>query len=243
MKGRLLSALAGMTTMMWTASSWAKDALPNPAADWDHLWHEIFIDLMVIGGIFAVAAFIMLIKYRAKSPDQEGSGPTLTKAQALGWALIPATIFMADDFFLAAKGWTLWNTYRTVPENAYEIKVMGTKWNWSFTYPNGVETDYYPTEAKGERGHGLVIPVGQPIVLRMTSDDVIHSFGMAGYRVKEDLMPGRTTYIWFNPSEPKESWVTCTEFCGNAHSNMYAPVKAIPRKDFDAWMKKMEEDA
>ncbi|MBF0589105.1 MAG: hypothetical protein HQL53_08260 [Magnetococcales bacterium] len=242
MKGRLLSAFAGMAAMMSSATGWAQDKLPDPAADWDHLWFEILVDLFVIGGIFAVAAAIMLIKYKAKSPDAVGNGPRLTKVQALAWAFIPATIFMADDFFLAAKGWTLWNTYRTVPENAMEIKVTGSMWNWEFEYPDGTTSTYYPDEAtEADKGDGLVVPVGRAVVLRMTSTDVIHSFGMANYRVKEDLMPGRITYIWFNPKEVKNSFVTCTEFCGTNHSRMYAPVKAIAPAKFKEWLKKQAD--
>jgi cytochrome c oxidase subunit 2 len=77
----------------------------------------------------------------------------------------------------------------------------------------------------------------------MTSADVVHSFGMAKYRVKEDVMPGRITWLWFYPQQPEESSVTCTEFCGTRHAYMYAPVKAVSEQDYEAWMKKMEEEA
>ncbi|MBF0620483.1 MAG: hypothetical protein HQL54_01010 [Magnetococcales bacterium] len=240
MKGRL-SALTGIAiALMATGAVASEGGLPNPAADWDVLWNKVLWDLVVIGAIFGIAALIMLFKYRATSPDQVGRGPKLSRAQALAWALIPATIFMADDFFMAAKGWTLWNTYRTVPENAMEVKVTGSMWNWEFEYENGIISTY---DVDSKEGSGLVVPVGTPVVLRMESIDVIHSFGMATYRVKEDVMPGRITYIWFNPVEAKESWVTCVEFCGTRHSYMYAPVKAVPPAQYEAWVKKMESEA
>lgn len=237
MKGRL-SALAGLATVMLATGAWAE--IPNPAADWDDLWNKIFWDLIVIGGVFGTAALIMLVKYKAKDPNAVGRGPTLSKMQALAWAFIPATIFMADDFFLAAKGWGLWNTYRNVPENAMEVQVTGSMWNWEFEYENGAISSY---DVEAKEGDGLVVPVGQPVVLRMQSTDVIHSFSMANYRVKEDVMPGRITYVWINPVEEKESWVTCAEFCGTRHSYMYAPVKAIPQSQFDEWVKKTAEDS
>ncbi|TCS62645.1 cytochrome c oxidase subunit II [Varunaivibrio sulfuroxidans] len=209
-----------------TGADGSADGFPDPAAGWDHLWKEVLTDITVIGVVFMIAALYMLIKFRAKSPDQVGGGRKLTAAQAVAWALIPASLFMADDFFLAANGWTQWNVQRRVPANAMEIKVTGQQWYWSFEYPDGTETDQ------------LVVPIGQPIVLRMSSDDVIHSFGMPAYRVTEDVMPGRITYIWFNPDKPMDTVVTCREFCGMNHSVMYTKVRAVPQKDYEAWLKK-----
>ncbi|MBF0110547.1 MAG: cytochrome c oxidase subunit II [Magnetococcales bacterium] len=233
MKGRMVAL--SMPGVLLPGAAWAADAakIVDPVESWNHLWHEVLVDLVIMGTIFAALAVYWLIKYRATSPDQVGRGPTLSRAQAWSWAMVPAFIFMADDFFLAAKGWTVWNTYRKVPENALEIKVTGNMWYWQFEYPNGVTTTYaYDTK----EGDGLMVPVGTPVVLRMTSNDVIHSFGMPEYRVKEDMMPGRITYIWFYPKEEKKTWVTCVEFCGTLHSQMYSPVVAVPPAKFDAWL-------
>ncbi len=223
---KLMTTLQGLAASLLPATpAFAQyEGAGDPAAAWDHLWMEILIDISIIGAIFLIAAFYLVIKYRAKSPDDVGRAPKLTKAQAIGWALIPAAIFMADDFFLAAKGWSLWNLQRRVPENAMEVRVTGYQWYFEFDYGNGVVTEE------------LVVPVGQPVVLRMSSEDVIHSFGMPEYRVTEDMMPGRVTYLWFNPKEPVETLVTCREFCGTAHSEMYTSVSAIPRDEFDAWL-------
>lgn len=83
-----------------------------------------------------------------------------------------------------------------------------------------------------------MVPVGRPVVLRMTSLDVVHSFGLVKYRVKEDVMPGRITYIWFYPKEAAKTFVTCVEYCGTNHANMYAPVQAVPPEEFEQWLKK-----
>ncbi|MBF0142405.1 MAG: hypothetical protein HQL57_05185 [Magnetococcales bacterium] len=242
MKARILAVVGGLLPGMPVLAEAAEaGAIQDPAAGWDHLWNEVLIDLTVMGGVFAALAVWWLIKYKATSPTQIGRGPKLSRAQTWSWALVPAFVFMADDFFLAAKGWTLWNIYRTVPENAMEVKVTGMMWNWQFEYENGVTTQFYPLEEGEAKGDGLVVPVGRPVVLRMTSLDVVHSFGLTDYRVKEDLMPGRITYIWFYPKEVKESVVTCTEYCGMKHSYMYAPVKAVSATDFDSWMNKKKQ--
>lgn len=206
------------------ASETAPGGSPNLVEGWDHLWFELMMDLLVIGAIFVTAAVYMLIKYKAKSPDDVGHGPKLSTAQMWGWALIPAFIFMADDFFLAAKGWALWNDYRRVPENAVEIKVIGSQWNWEFDYGDDVTSDI------------LKVPAGRPVVLRMTSEDVIHSFFMPAHRVKEDLMPGRITYLWFYPKEVGKTFVTCAEFCGTNHSDMVADIITVPEAEFHAWL-------
>jgi cytochrome c oxidase subunit 2 len=196
----------------------------TPHAQWDHLWGHVLLDLVVIGVIFGVAALWMMFRYRAKSPDEVGRGPKLTKAQAIGWALMPAAVFMADDFFLAAKGWSLFTVYRSIPADAMEVKVTGYQWYWEFDYGNGVVTQE------------LKIPVGKPVVLRMTSPDVIHALQLAEYRVKEDMMPGRVSYMWFVADKPAKSIATCTMYCGAAHARMFSEVAAVPAAEFHAWM-------
>jgi len=230
-KMRILTALYAMGAVLLLASPALAAAgdIPDNRAGWDHLWFELLVDISIIGVVFFVAAVYMLIKYKATSPDQVGSGPKLTTANAIGWALIPAAIFMADDFYLSAKGWTLWEHQRNVPEGAMEIKVTGNQWFWEFEYDDGTETEE------------LKVPVGTPVVLRMTSNDVIHSFGLPYYRVTEDVMPGRITYIWFNPVEAVQTVVTCREFCGTNHAEMYTAVEALPQEEFDAWLKEAAE--
>ena len=228
---RLLTATLTMAaTVLLTTQAFAAGDLANPPEAWEALWATVMFDLYIIGGIMTVLAIYMLIKFKAKSPEQVGTAKKLSTAQAISFALIPAAIFMADDFFLAAKGWTVWNDYRRVPENAMEIKVTGYQWYWEFEYEDGTVTEE------------LVMPVGQPVVLRMTSEDVVHDFGIPHYRVKEDVMPGRITYIWINPVEANETIVQCAEFCGADHTNMWTAVRAIPQDEFDAWLSANAED-
>jgi len=227
---KLLSAMTGLTGgMMLSVQAFAQE-VRNPAEEWEHLWDEVILDITIIGVIMSIAAIWMLIKYRATSPDQVGTAKKLTPAQSITFALIPASIFMADDFYLAANGWTVWNAYRRVPENAMEIKVTAYQWYFEFEYPDG-------TVADGSDFNAIKIPAGQPTVFRMTSEDVIHSFGLPYYRVKEDVMPGRITYIWVNPvKEQTEAVLQCAEFCGESHSVMANPIHAVPQAEFDAWL-------
>lgn len=200
-------------------------AIPDIPGGWQHLFNEMLVDITVIGVIFAGITIYFLIRYRRRYAGQEGNPPKLSAAAAIGWALIPAFIFMADDLYLAAEGWTLYNDYRTVPENAYEIKLEGAMWSWNFKYPEGVETV-----------NELRVPADTPILVRMTSRDVVHSFFLPDFKVKEDLMPGRVTYLWFYPKEPGEHLITCAEYCGVIHSSMRGTVIAMPKDEFNKWI-------
>ena len=204
-----------------------KDAIPDNAAGWEHLYNEMLIDITAIGVFFAIVTLYFMIKYRRKNDSQVGTAKKLSKAQAIGWAVIPAFLFFADDLYLAAKSWELWDDIRTPPANSYEIKLEAAMYSWTFNYPNGVET--YTD---------LVVPVGTPILLRMTATDVIHAYYLPDFKIKEDIMPGRYTYQWFYPQKVGEYVATCAEFCGVGHSDMYGKLIVKTQEDFDKWMAK-----
>ena len=196
----------------------------DPALGWERLWHEVIIDIGVIGVLFALLAAWFIWKYRRRPDRQQGESPHLSAAAVVAWLAIPTFVFMADDFFLAANGWQLWNIYRDVPADRLEIKLESGMYSWDYTYPNGVQ-------AQNE----LRVPAGKPVVLRMTSRDTLHSHFIPDFHVKEDSMPGRVTYLWFNPKTPGEHLVTCAEFCGVMHSYMTGKIIALPPAEFDAW--------
>lgn len=161
---KALLGLAAVAAMVVPAVAATGPASPTHA--WNHLWKEVLIDLFIIGGAFAVATVVLLVKYRAKSASAVGEGPVFSNAQMWAWILVPAALFLADDFMLSAKGWTLWNIQREVPSGAMEVKVSSSQWFFEFEYEGGMTSDE------------LVVPVGKPVVLRMTSTDVVHSFGL-----------------------------------------------------------------
>lgn len=209
---------------VWPALASAAQAVNDPALGWDRLWREYLIDVGVIFAVFAALGLSFMLRYRRRHPDEEGSAPRLTRMAAVGWALIPGFVFMADDFFLAARAWQLWNWYREVPADRLEVKLEAAAWRWDFTYPNGVQVT-----------NELRVPAGRPVLLRMTSSDYVHSFYLPDFRVKEDSMPGRVTYLWFNPRKPGEHVATCAEYCGMMHSKMVGKVIVMQPDEFTAW--------
>ncbi len=204
----------------------------TPHAHWDAMWSEVMWDIIIIGVVYFAVALYFLFRYKRTGHGQIGESPKLSSQAVIGWVVIPCMLFLGDDLFLFAKGYDLHNHMREVPANAWTVKVTGSMWNWNYDYGNGVDVD-------GE----LRVPVGKPVVLRMTSDDVVHSHYMNRYRVTEDVMPGRVTWQWFMPDKLGESVITCREYCGANHSKMYGKVIVMTQADYDAWMKQALADA
>jgi cytochrome c oxidase subunit 2 len=115
--------------------------------------------------------------------------------------------------------------YTTPPQNAMDVYVMGKKWMWKFAYPDG-------PNAIGT----IHVPANRPVRLLMTSRDVIHSFYVPDFRIKQDVLPGRYTETWFEATKPGRYQILCAEYCGTWHSQMWGEVVVMPAPEFDAWM-------
>lgn len=221
----LLVALASGPAAAYEPATSKGTRIQDPAQGWDLLWTNVVVSITVIGLIFAVVMAWFLWRYRARGPGEVGSLPKLSPAAVIGWAVIPTFLFMAEDFYLAAKGWALWNQYRDVPADRMEVQLEAGMYSWDYTYTNGVRTQ-----------NELVVPAGKPVLLRMTSRDTLHSHFIPDFRVKEDSMPGRVTYLWFYPKQPGEHIVSCAEYCGVMHSYMAGKVIVKEPAEFDRWL-------
>jgi len=141
------------------------------------------------------------------------------------WTVIP-TILVLAMFYYGYEGFKL---MRTVPEGAMNVKVTGRMWEWKFEYANGKITDK------------LYVPVDKPVKLTMKSLDVVHSFYIPSERVKEDLVPGRETYLWFKPQTVGPADIFCAEFCGQRHAYMLSQVIVMKQEEFDKWYGETEK--
>ncbi len=136
------------------------------------------------------------------------------------WTVIPALLVMVMFWY----GWEGYLSLRRIPEGALEIKGTARMWSWFFTYDNGKSADK------------LYVPVGQPVKIRLESEDVLHSFYVPAFRVKRDTVPGMTTWVWFVAEQPGSYDLFCAEYCGVAHSAMVTTVEALPATEFQAWL-------
>lgn len=141
------------------------------------------------------------------------------------WTVIP-TILVIIMFFY---GWAGYSPMRKAPEEAMKITATARMWSWSFEYPNGIKTDT------------LYVPLDKPVALALNSVDVIHSFYIPAFRVKEDMVPGRGNKTWFIAQKEGAYELFCTEYCGLSHSYMFTEVKVLPQKEFDAWYAMMAD--
>jgi cytochrome c oxidase subunit 2 len=163
-----------------------------------------------------------IIKYNKKRHKKAENIHGNTALEII-WTVIP-TIIVLFMFYFGWKGFTF---IRNAPENSYTVSVTARMWSWLFEYENGIETDT------------LYVPVNTPVKLLLKSQDVIHSFYIPAFRIKEDAVPGYENHLWFEANEAGDYDVLCAEYCGLRHAYMLTKVKALPQEEFDAWQTEM----
>ncbi|HFC11490.1 MAG TPA: cytochrome c oxidase subunit II, partial [Anaerolineae bacterium] len=164
-----------------------------------------------------------------RKPGDEGDGEYIHGHQGLeiAWTILPLILV----FIFAFWGSKMLSDLLRPQDNEMVVEVTGRRWSWSFTYP----------ELEGFTTTELVLPIDQPIVLKMTSEDVIHSFWVPEFRVKQDLLPNRFTTLRIEPSLLGDYKVRCAEICGGNHYNMLADVRVVNSAEFDEWVTNNQE--
>lgn len=142
------------------------------------------------------------------------------------WTVIPTLLVLSMFYY----GWTGFQTLKKVPEGALTVKVMARQWSWLFEYENGMKTDE------------LVVPVGRPIHLLLASQDVIHSFYIPAFKVKQDTVPGMVNSLWFQAKEVGTFDILCAEYCGLQHATMLTRLKVFSEEEFNRWYQEKEID-
>jgi cytochrome c oxidase subunit 2 len=184
----------------------------------------IYIFLLVVCGMVALLVFTCLLyfaaRYRSRAGVQaeqiDGSTPL-----ELTWSIIPLCVFMV--FF--AWGALVFFKQRTPPRDATEVYVVAKQWMWKLEH------------AEGQREiNELHVPVGRDVKLIMTSQDVIHSFYVPVFRMKQDVLPGRYTVAWFRATKPGTYHLFCAEYCGTQHSGMIGSIVVMEPAQYEAWM-------
>jgi cytochrome c oxidase subunit 2 len=195
------------------------------ATDIDWMWNLELIAMSFLFALIVVPLVYSLVVFRRRKGDttdaehMEGN----TKLE-IAWTIIPLFGVVAFAYLGAVN---LAETRRVDPD-AMIVKVKGIQWSWSFEYPavNGVSVI----------SDELHLPKGKQVLLRMTSSDVIHSFWVPEFRVKQDLVPGRITELRITPIRDGNYKVRCAELCGTSHAYMEKPVVVSSQADFDTWM-------
>ncbi|MCJ7766245.1 MAG: cytochrome c oxidase subunit II [Thiovulaceae bacterium] len=199
------------------------------AADVDQ---ALFINL-----IFSVILFLSVIgpmvffawKYRAsKVKNEDIKNIVHHTGLEITWTVIPSIMM----FVLFYYGYSSMRALRTMPDasTSIPISVLGQKWSWNFTYPANADGYVHKTAE-------MYVPIDKNIILNMSApiNDVLHSFFIPAFRMKEDVVPGRITKQWFNSTEIGNYDIECAEYCGTRHSYMLSKVHVIEKADYEAW--------
>jgi len=191
--------------------------------------NEAFIFLMAICILlFAAIVFFTIyfaVRYRRSRHPDAVDNPGNWRLE-LAW-IAAATVLVMVIFFYGLTGW---NFLRNPPANALQVAVEARQWSWLFTYDNG------------RKSTALVVPQGKDVTLTMTSPDVIHGFFIPAYRIKQDVVPGMKTHVWFTATNLGTVDILCTQYCGQEHSKMLSQVFVVPPADYDKWVKGEDVD-
>jgi cytochrome c oxidase subunit 2 len=189
-----------------------------------HLWMISFLfSLIMVTLIYSLIAF-----HRRKGETGDGAHLTGNSALELTWTAIPLVAVLV----LAYAGARTLGAIRVIDPTAQQIKVTAGQWYWQFSYPQ-----YGVTSTE------LYMPVNLQADLQMTSVDVIHSFWVPEFRVKQDLVPGQTIDLRVTPTLIGQYKVRCSELCGLRHAYMEATVNVVSQADFENWIAKQQSAA
>ncbi len=194
------------------------------AAPIDRLFHAEFLVISFLFSLITSFMLYSLIIFRRRSGQSEqGANIKGSNRLEIAWTIIPLLTVMGFAYFGAQN---LAETRRVDPQ-AMVVNVTAGQWFWSFEYP-----DYGITSTE------LHVPVNKQLLLRMTSQDVIHSFWVPQWRVKQDVLPGENLIkeLRVTPTETGDFTVLCSEMCGGAHAYMTAPVVVLEQAAFTNWV-------
>lgn len=175
---------------------------------------------LLLGITVAMVLFVTKFHRSRRKTVEQIKGNTLLE---ITWIVIP-TLIVIWMFFVGYEGFAL---MRNAPANSMVVRVTGQRWSWSFEYPD-----------RGLTSDKLFVPVDQPVKLLLTAPkgDVIHSFYIPDFRVKEDVLPEQETSMWFQAEREGIYHIFCAEYCGKGHSEMRSELIVLSKEEYREWV-------
>jgi cytochrome c oxidase subunit II len=213
--------------------AWLIPWLPEQGADEaggiDNAYWLVTIICVFIFALVAGVSVYAVWKFRV-APDDEDDGSPIHGHTGLevAWTIVPTILVTAISVYSGV----ILTQLEDIPEQHRTVEVTAQQFAWTFTYPDEQLTT-------GE----LVLPVGEPVEFRLQARDVIHSFWVPEWRMKQDAVPGITTRLVITPSKVGTYSVICTELCGLGHATMRARAVVMTRQDFQAWLRERRREA
>ena len=187
----------------------------------DNLYFFLVALTIFFSTLIALLVIVFAVKYRRTHPAQVGAPITGSVPLELMWSVIPFGIAMV--IFTWSAG-VYFDLYRP-PDETLQIYAVGKRWMWKFQHIDGQREI-----------NELHVPLGRPVKVTLTSEDVIHDLYFPAFRVKADAIPGRYTTIWFNATKAGEYHLFCAEYCGTKHSGMIGRVVVMEPPAYQAWL-------
>jgi cytochrome c oxidase subunit 2 len=175
-----------------------------------------FFSILIAGLIVYFA-----VKFRRRTPQSVGAQIHGGMLLEITWSVIPLIITMG----IFVWGASVFFAMSRPPDETLNVYVVGKQWMWKFQHLDGQREI-----------NELHVPVGRPVKMIMTSEDVIHDFFVPAFRVKADVIPGRYTSVWFQPTKPGRYHLFCAEYCGTRHSGMIGSVVVMDPSEYQTWL-------
>ena len=210
--------------------------LPDAGSTFAGPIDAMFLVILIITGIalvlVEVGVVVFVIRYRARPGRKAFYTHGSTRAEVI-WTAIPAVTMVALGL-VSNHYWVMMKDKESVPPNAIPIAVHGKQFEWEVSYAGadgklGTDDDFTVRNQ-------LHIPVNQPVAVELTSEDVIHSFFVPEFRVKQDAVPGMHITAWFQATKTGEFEIGCAELCGMGHYRMRGRVFVHTPDEYTAWL-------
>lgn len=261
---RLSGLGTALGATMLAGMAWAQDGItgletvgkPHPegigfqpasselAVDQQWLDHILMILSIAVTVLVVVLLAVVVLRFNRRSNPTPARFTHNTPLEIL-WTLVPMLILVV----IGVNSLPILQKQQTMPEADVTIKVTGNQWFWSYEYPDdGISFDSFllPKEKLAEYGYApdeyllavdnaVVVPVNKKIVMRVTGNDVIHSWTIPAFAVKQDAVPGRTALLWFSADKEGVYFGQCSELCGKDHAYMPIVVKVVSDQVYADW--------
>lgn len=200
--------------------------MPEEASTVSGRVDALYYYLVAVSTFFAALIFVLVtlfaIKYRRTHQNQQPVNvPHGNLKLEITWIVIPFILLMV----MFGWGAKIFVSMHSPPDDAIEIFVVGRQWMWKLQHANG-----------RREINELHVPVGRAVRLRMISEDVIHSFYVPAFRMKQDVLPGYYTTTWFEATKVGDFHLFCAEYCGTQHSSMIGHIHVMAPEDYERWL-------
>ncbi|WP_425354950.1 cytochrome c oxidase subunit II [Oceaniglobus trochenteri] len=268
---RVAGLLAGFTTALMGAAAWAQDGLegleiigkPSPGGVYFqpaatelardiHWLDDMLLWICAVIVLFVVALLaIVAIRHNRKSNPTPATFTHNTPIE-ITWTVVPILILI----FIGAFSLPVLFKQQEIPAADVTIKATGYQWYWTYEYPDSEfafdsfmlkrdeleEYGYSQDEYRLATNTAMVIPVNKTVVVQVTGGDVIHSWTIPAFGVKQDGVPGRLAELWFKAEKEGIYFGQCSELCGKDHAFMPITVKVVSQEEYDAWLERATEE-